>query len=55
MEVSSGSVSSGISSPTDEPRGRLLAPTAEVKKPIMAVVWQGVGESENCMKGARKR
>ena len=35
IEVSSGSVSSGISSPTDTPRGRLLAPTAELKKPII--------------------
>jgi hypothetical protein len=38
IEVSSGSVSSGIPSPTDTPRGRLLAPTAEVKNPIMVSV-----------------
>ena len=38
IEVSSGSVSSGISSPTDTPRGRLPAPTAELKNPIMVSV-----------------
>jgi len=53
MDVSSGSVSSGISSPTDEPRGRLLAPTAELKKPIMASVWQGWGGG--CMRCVRRR
>lgn len=39
IEVSSGSVSSGISSPTDAPRGRLVAPTAEVKNPIIVSVF----------------
>lgn len=39
IEVSSGSVSSGISSPTDAPRGRLPPPTAEVKNPIMVSVF----------------
>jgi len=43
IEVSSGSVSSGIPSPTDTPRGRLLAATAELKNPIMASGWQGLG------------
>ena len=47
IEVSSGSVSSGISSPTDTPRGRLLAPTAEVKNPIMVSVFcEGEGSRE---------
>ena len=69
IEVSSGSVSSGISSPTDTPRGRLLAPTAEVKNPIMVSVFgeRGGGrewgdlkeaqdrEDESCMKVVRKR
>lgn len=41
IEVSSGSVSSGISSPTDVPRGRLPAPTAELKNPIMVSVLAG--------------
>jgi hypothetical protein len=43
IEVSSGSVSSGISSPTDTPRGRLLAPTAELKNPIIV---SGFGEGD---------
>ena len=47
IEVSSGSVSSGISSPTDTPRGRLLAPTAELKKPIMASAWQECGRERS--------
>lgn len=47
IEVSSGSVSSSISSPTDTPRGRLLAPTAEVKNPIMVSVFcEGEGSRE---------
>lgn len=44
IEVSSGSVSSGISSPIDVPRGRLLAPTAEVKNPIIVSVSGEGGE-----------
>jgi hypothetical protein len=47
IEVSSGSVSSGISSPTDTPRGRLLALTAELKNPIMV---SGFGRGAGCWK-----
>lgn len=39
IEVSSGSVSSGIPSPIDAPRGRLFTPTAELKKPIIVSVF----------------